>query len=225
MKKAMLQDIIFGKHAAPISPAISEAIERGTINLEGEEDLDKFIKQLQNVQKEENEQGDKLGRTVSLNLLNINNGKNTIEFRVPNGTINPNTWIDNVRLYGRIVQMAEKLAQIERKDESEKTEEDKYLEGLMQFLKSNMPENEKMEILLELLFTEDERKIYRDRYYTNSKKLESNNTNDNDNLKFAEKVDFRKHTIQEFEETARENNGGYKYCEVENSKEKGEKGE
>lgn len=200
--------MVFGKHAEPISPAITEAIERGTINLDSAKDLDEFVKQLQNVQQEENEQGDKLGRTVSLNLLNINNGKNTIEFRVPNGTINPNTWIDNVRLYGRIVQMAEKLAQIEKK--SEKTEEDIHLEGLMQLLKSNMPENEKMEVLLELLFTEEERKIYRDRYYTNSKKLEYNDTISG--LKFAERVDFRKHTTDEFGNIARVNEGGYKYC-------------
>ena len=214
--------MVFGKHAEPISPAISEAIERGTINLDTAKDLDKFVEQLQNVQKQEYEPGNKLGRVTSLNLLNINNGKNTIEFRVPNGTINPNTWIENVRLYGRIVQMAENLAQIEKK--SEKTEEDIHLEGLMQLLKSNMPENEKMEVLLELLFTEEERKIYRDRYYTNSKKLEYNDTIRN--LKFAERVDFRKHTVQEFGETARENNGGYVYCEVDDpSIEKYEKGE
>ena len=216
--------MVFGKHAAPISPAISEAIEKGSLNLNSEEDLDKFIEQLQNVQKEENAEKDMLGRTTSINLLKINNGRNTIEFRVPNGTINPNTWIENVKLFGRIVQMSEKLAQIEKKDESEKTEEDIHLEELMNNLKTNLPENEKMEVLLELLFTEEERDVYRERYYENSKGLEGYNDTIS-SLIFAEKVDFRRHTIEEFGETARENNGGYKYCEVESSKEKGEKGE
>lgn len=213
--------MVFGKHAEPISPAISEAIERGTINLDTAKDLDEFVEQLQNVQKQEYEPGNKLGRVTSLNLLNINNGKNTIEFRVPNGTINPNTWIENVRLYGRIVQMAEKLAQIEKK--SEKTEEDIHLEGLMQLLKSNMPENEKMEVLLEILFTEEERKIYRDRYYTNSKKLEYNDTIAN--LKFAERVDFRKHNVSEFGEIAARNNGTYFNIYGENRADRGVKGE
>lgn len=210
--------MVFGKHAAPISLAISDAIEKGSINLNTEDDLDKFIEQLQNAQK------DKLGRATSINLLNINNGKNTIEFRIANGTINPNTWIENVKLYGRIVQMSERLAQIEKKSESEKSEEDKKIEKLMHDLKTNMPENEKMEILLELLFSEDERNVYKERYYANSKGLEGYNDTIS-SLEFADKVDFRKHTIQEFGETARENNGGYKYCEVEPSTEKGEKGE
>ena len=66
MKKAIFQDMVFGKHAAPISLAISDAIEKGSINLNTEDDLDKFIEQLQNAQK------DKLGRATSINLLNIN---------------------------------------------------------------------------------------------------------------------------------------------------------
>lgn len=216
--------MVSGKHAAPISPAISEAIEKGSINLNSEEDLDKFIEQLQNVQTEENDEKDMLGRTTSINLLKINNGRNTIEFRVPNGTINPNTWIENVKLFGRIVQMSEKLAQIEKKDESEKSEEDKHLEKLMHDLKKNLPENEKMEVLLELLFTEEERNLYRERYDENSRRLEGYNDTIS-SLKFVEKVDFRKHTTDEFGDVARTNEGGYKYCEVESSKEKGEKGE
>ena len=170
--------------------------------------MDEFIKGLQSIQENE------LGRTASLNLLNINNGKNTTEFRVANGTINPDTWIENVRLFGRIVQISEKIAQIEKKNRSELTEEDKKLMNLMECLKEKKPECEKMEVLLELLFTEEERIVYRERYYENSKLLEEESKKGNnplEALEFAEKVEVKKnrHRIDEFSELARENCGGY----------------
>ena len=43
---------------------IEQEIEKGTINLDSEEDLNEFIKGLQNIQENE------LGRSASLNLLN-----------------------------------------------------------------------------------------------------------------------------------------------------------
>lgn len=195
-----------GISAAPISKKVREAIEKGTINLDNEEDLNDFIKVLQNVQENE------LGRADSLNLLNINNGKNTIEFRVANGTINPDTWIENARLFGRIVQISEKLAQIEKKNQSELAEEDKKLVNLMQCLKEEKPEREKMEVLLEMLFTEEERIVYRERYDENSKLLEEASKRRNnplETLEIAEKVEFRRHSIDEFSEVSRQNCGGY----------------
>ncbi|MBF0992092.1 MAG: amidoligase family protein, partial [Fusobacterium sp.] len=93
------------EYARPISPRINKAIEKGSINLESEEDLDSFIEKVQKAQG---------SRYCGLNLWNINNGKDTIEFRISNGTIDPDTWIENARLYGRIVEIAEKLAEIEK---------------------------------------------------------------------------------------------------------------
>lgn len=48
-------------------------------------------------------------RYTSINLLNVNNGKNTIEFRISNGTLDGDTWVENIRLYGRTVQVANEL--------------------------------------------------------------------------------------------------------------------
>ena len=93
------------EYARPISPRINKAIEKGSINLESEEDLDSFIEKVQKAQG---------SRYCGLNLWNINNGKDTIEFRISNGTIDPDTWIENARLYGRIVEIAEKLAEKEK---------------------------------------------------------------------------------------------------------------
>ena len=201
------QEEKYGKHAAPISKAISEAMEKGTINLESEKDLDEFIKGIQEVQEE------KAGRAASINLLNINNGKNTIEFRLANGTINPDTWIENARLFGRIVEKSEKLAQIQNKDKSKISEEEIKLLKLMEDLKKERPELEKMESLLDLLFTEEEKSIYIERYDINSKLLNEKERSDNplDKLEFARSVDMGKtHTIDEFSEMSRQNCGSYR---------------
>lgn len=210
MKKGKKQDTKLGTTAAPISKKVSEAIGKGAINLDSEEKLDEFIKGLQNIQENE------LGRAASLNLLNINNGKNTIEFRVSNGTINPDTWIENVRLFGRIVQISEKLARIEKKNQSELMEEDKKLVNLMQCLKEEVTESKKMEVLLEMLFTTEEKIVYRDRYYENSRLLEEASkraSNPLETLEFARILEFRKkkHSKDEFSEVSRQNYGGYIY--------------
>lgn len=173
--------------------------------MNSEEDLDQFIKGFQELQEE------KTGRTAAINLLNINNGKNTIEFRLPNGSINPDVWIENARLFGRIVEISEKLAQIEKKDKLELTEEDKKILGLREELKKEKPEREKMEDLLDLLFTEEEKPIYVERYNENSKLLEElpKEYNQMVNLEFAQTVDFKPHKKDEFSDISRQNYGGY----------------
>ena len=180
--------------AKSISPKMNKAIEEGTINLENEEDLELFIKEIQDIQ---------VNRFSSLNMLNINNGMNTIEFRISNGTLNPDTWIENSRLYGRIVQISQKIAEIEKNPES--TKEEKRLADLKEYLKEEIPEEEKMEILLDLLFEKEERELYRERYFSTIKMLEEAHEGYNP-LKYARfsKVDFKrkKHSLDEFHDLA-----------------------
>ena len=180
--------------AKSISPKMNKAIEEGTINLENEEDLELFIKEIQDIQ---------VNRFSSLNMLNINNGMNTIEFRISNGTLNPDTWIENSRLYGRIVQISQKIAEIEKNPES--TKEEKRLVDLKEYLKEEIPEEEKMEILLDLLFEKEERELYRERYFSTIKMLEEVYEGYNP-LKYTRfsKVDFKckKHTLEEFRDLA-----------------------
>ncbi len=180
-------------YAPPISPKFNDAIEKGSINLENEDDLNDFIAQVQEIQ------GD---RYSGLNLLNINNGKNTIEFRIPNGTINPDVWIENARLFGRIVQMSQSLAEIEKK--SEHSEEEDHLIELYNNLKQDIPEEKKMEILLELLFTEEERNVYRERYFNCSKKLKElpDEGNPIKNVKFSGVDIKKKHNVGEYHNVA-----------------------
>lgn len=183
------------KQATPSSTKVMNALENGVINIENEDDLDEFIKDLQYIQE---------NRYVGLNILNVNNEKNTIEFRIPNGTINPDTWIENTRLFGRIIQISQRLAEIEEKTISEHSEEDRNLLELKNSLKKEMPENEKLEVLLKLLFSKEEREIYRKRYNTNSKILEQMPDEENPfgQLEFGI-VDFeRLHNINEFYDVA-----------------------
>lgn len=182
------------EYAVPISPKLNEAIESETVNLENEEDLEQFIYKVQKVQGE---------RYSGLNLLNINNGKNTIEFRIPNGTINPDTWIENARLFGRIIQVSQKLVDIEKQPQNSK--EERLVELKNQLKEEEIAEQEKMEILLELLFSEEERQVYRERYITSSKLLEQTSDEQNpfSKSKFS-LVDFKKkkHCLAEFHDVA-----------------------
>lgn len=144
-------------HAEPISYKINQAIEKGSIELNDEQDLQTFISSLQKMQN---------NKERSLNLLNINNQKNTIEFRVANGIINPDVWIENIKLFGRLVQRAEELAEFEQK--SNINEEERQQLELKERLEEDISEKEKLEILLDILFEEEEKEVYRERYKENS---------------------------------------------------------
>ena len=183
------------QNAGAFSSIIEEATEKGSIQIDGEEDLEEFISGIQSIQD---------GRKYwGMNLLNVNNGKNTIEFRVANGTINPDTWIENIRLFGRIVQVSQELAEIEKKEQI--TEEEKTNLELKEKLKEDLPEKEKMESLLDLLFFEDEKEVYRKRYIENVKILENMREEDNPlrEINFVGKLGLKKsHKLEEFVEVA-----------------------
>lgn len=182
-------------YATPISPKFNEAIENGTINLENEEQLDEFVDDLQILQD---------SRNYGLNLLNIINLGNTIEFRVPNGSINPDSWTENTRLFGRIIQMSQKLAEIENSPEIG-VEELNLLNFMNKIKDENISEQEKMEVLLKLLFSTEEQEVYRDKYFTNARILEQLPEDKNPfiDLQFKN-VDFKrkKHTKNEMKQIA-----------------------
>ena len=156
----------FQSYAGAVAHKVNDAIEKESINIESEDDLNNFVDSLKDIQGE---------RYAALNLKNVNSGKNTIEFRVSNGTINPDTWIENVRLYGRIVEMSEKIALIEKNDKV--TEEEKQIVQLKEKLKEDIPETEKMEVLLDMLFSEEEKDVYRQRYNETIQMIEQNSQN------------------------------------------------
>ena len=148
------------KYAPPVSKKFEEAIENGTINLESEEELEKFVNEAVEVQ------GD---RYSDVNFCNIGiKEKNTIEFRLANGTINPNTWIENVNLFGGIVKVAHELSVIQEKTEEQMTEYEKKLLENFKKLYTEKDEKQRAKALIDLCISPEDRHIYMDRYTTNS---------------------------------------------------------
>ena len=161
---------------------IEEYAKPISYELQDSDIIDNFIEKAQNILKSRN-------RSLNIQNINVNNGKNTIEFRLSNGTLNANTWIENIRLYGRTVEIAEKLGIIskKRKNKEELSKEEKEIYSLKEKLKQNIQLDEKMDILMEILFDEEERKAYQQRYDVN-KNLDRKEAIVS-NMKFG-KVDF-----------------------------------
>ena len=114
------------------------------------------------------------GRVYSINFCNIGEyEKNTIEFRLPNGTVDENVWIQNINLFGGIVKTAEDLALIQSKPIEKLSEEDKMMLKCFETIKNpEVSESKKLESLLEMVIPEENRDIYKERYDVNSKLIE-----------------------------------------------------
>ena len=142
--------------AKSFSGELEKALKNGSVDLKDEEELKKFAKEIQ---------GD---RGYSINFKNLGSDKNTIEFRLSNGTIDAKTWIENINLYGGIVKAAEEIAQIQLKNEKERTEEE--IEKLKRFelLKSKeISYEEKLEALLFITVDKENIDIYKKRFEIN----------------------------------------------------------
>ena len=99
-------------------------------------------------------------RHSGLNLTNLDNYyKKTIEFRMPNGEIEFEELLANIKLFTKLVQSAHELANADVKEK-------RKLQALR--LSEHMPEKERLEIFLNILFdSEKDKQIYRKRYNSN----------------------------------------------------------
>ena len=142
-------------------------MDYGSINLHEENDVENFKKQILDFQK---------NRYKGINFKNLETGeKNTVEFRLPNGTVDANTWIQNINLFGGIIKTAQELSIIQEKNVDELNEEEKKKLECFENIKSEKwDEKEKLEALLELVIDEPDREIYRQRYSTNHKLMQEN---------------------------------------------------
>lgn len=95
-------------------------------------------------------------RYAGLNLTNIGNSKkNTIEFRMANGTLDPEVIKQNVFLYSSLINTAIKIT-----DNPEL-----YKDSLSEFYKTDVSEKEKAENFLNLIIeSPEDRQIYMDRW-------------------------------------------------------------
>lgn len=161
--------------APPIALMIREAIESGAIDFESKQELHSFISDLKNIQRSDNvddlqDTHQSYNRFFGVNLSNLKTSKNTIEFRFPNGTLNPQLWIENINLLGGIVEIAQELAEIQELENP--TEDQRRKVELFEQLKANIVDEEKLKILLELLGLEPTN--YINRYNSNIKLLKEN---------------------------------------------------
>lgn len=154
------------EYALPISRKIENAIQTGTISLEGEEDLNEFISTVSKIQED---------RISSINFKNVGNiEKNTIEFRLSNGTLNPNTWIENINLFGGIVRSAHEISIIQGKLEEQRTKEERKMIENFEVLQTEQNDKKVAKSLIELCISPEERQVYMDRYTLNKQLLEKN---------------------------------------------------
>lgn len=179
-----------GEYANTLSDDFYKALQKGSIALDDEENLSELVEKIKFIQK---------SRNSAINFIDVNSLKNTIEFRAANGTINPITWIYNIRLLGSLVKTAKELADIENRltENKEVSKEALNLLKLKSLLKTNIPEEEGVSILLKLMFKEKEEdiNIYKRRYFENTKKINELPPCNNplNELSFSnDKIDFEK---------------------------------
>ena len=158
------------EYAAPISQNIEKFIENGEVDLENEDDVEELCKKLQHLQGRDLD-----SRYSGINFENFGNeSKNTIEFRLSNGTIDPETWIENINLFGGIIAVSQELADIQEKIENgiETTEEEQAkLDAFERIKEIEINEEEKLKCLLTLAIDSKDQHVYFNRYYTNSKEM------------------------------------------------------
>lgn len=153
-----------GEYAEPISGRLEEEESKGTIQLNTIKDIRMFAERLQ-----------KSNRYFSINFDNIGKVKNTIEFRLANGTLDTDTWIENINLFGGIIKTAEELSQIQMKSEGMISEEEKRrLNSFERIKEDGISRDDKFEALIETICPEEDRDIYRKRYSINSKLVDKN---------------------------------------------------
>jgi hypothetical protein len=106
-----------------------------------------------------------------LNFRNLfNKNKETIEYSIPNGTLDPDTWVENINMFCGIIAAAQKVDDLLHKKDKTK-EEKQYLSNYYKLTNQKMPSEEILECLLNLAIPPEDRNIYRERYQVNSELL------------------------------------------------------
>ena len=150
------------KYARPISGEFETLLDYGSMQLNSIGDFRNFVKTAQDDE-----------RYFGINFQNLGRQNNTIEYRLANGTIDENTWIENINLFGGLVMASEELSKIKSKSLEElDDEEKKKLVCLEKIKNAEISSKYKLEALLMLVIPEEDREIYRRRYEINGKLIE-----------------------------------------------------
>lgn len=159
------------QYSAPISRRVEQAIQKGSVSFDTIEDIDAFANEMNKIQGSQD-------RYVGINFQNLGFDKNTIEFRLPNGSVNPDTWIENINLFGGIVKASKIISEIQKKDVYQVTnDEKKMLDSFEKLSQDNISEEEKLDCLLDLTVG-NEKQIYVDRYNENKELMKGTQVNE-----------------------------------------------
>lgn len=119
-----------------------------------------------------------------------------LEIRIPNGSVNYKTWIDNIRLYGKIMEVSKNIDNLMKKDYLT-SEETKLIKNKIRLEYGELSIEEKLNTLMNMLFDDDDiKQIYIDRYKATIDKIKKTKSNlyiipnDMDQKKFSE-VEFK----------------------------------
>jgi hypothetical protein len=115
-----------------------------------------------------------------------------LEFRIPNGGCSYKTWIDNIRLFGKMFEISKKLADMMKKDYL--SDEEEHLLKLKISLQDNsLSLEEKLAILMDLLFEDDNiKQIYYNRYISTIKKIKETDSRKYVNSYYSTEPNFDK---------------------------------
>ena len=151
------------KHAVPLSGKVENALKKQQIYVDDRTREWDLLMEIIDIQKD---------RYSSINFKNYNHRiKDTIEFRLSNGTLDPDVWVENINLFGGIMNSAERLASIQKK-QTRTQEEEQYLRDFEELKDPTITQEEKLKWLLALAIPEEDRHIYQARYDTNMAMLE-----------------------------------------------------
>lgn len=159
------------KYIKPISGNIENILKSKKI--ESIKDIKEILKEAQGYNCKDLNLNEK--RYYGINFLNVDESKNTIEYRISNGTLDYETIIENVELFGGIIRTAQNLSRIQNIDEKERTEKQKKALQIFEKLRINdIPEDERAKMFISLIVPFEKRNIYYKRYTTNRTLLNYN---------------------------------------------------
>jgi len=126
----------------------------------------------------------------SVCLRGTNEKDYRLEFRIPNGGCNYRTWINNIRLFGKMMEVSKRLADMMRKDYLT-SEEESMLRLKIDLQDNNLSIEEKLHILMDLLFKDNKiKEIYYNRYISTIKKIKETNSTKYINNKYSNEPSF-----------------------------------
>lgn len=145
--------------AAPVANIIEDMFEKDIISINSRQDV---INVATEYTKRYLDGMSCSGRTKAMNLQCIAEGKqDTIEFRIPNSSLDFEELQNNIKFFARIVEVSKQLSL-----------DEEYKKNIFEKFISSEDEQIRMYALMDLLFDNDkDKKIFFDRYYSREKDL------------------------------------------------------